>query len=136
MKASVIVLSAGVVGLVALMLYLSKKNTATVSTTGGLPINSLPGRAYAMNYFNPSGQPPAATFSPFSGVPFVESLLGGFSAPSVSPVVGSNDGYNPPDLSAGAIAATAPFFAGSGGLGAGGSGTDTGGLSSYDFASG
>lgn len=135
MKSSIVVLTAGALALVALTVYLSKSKNATVTTTGGKPINSLPARLYALNpNYNPYGQPPPATFSPFSGVPVLEGLLSGFSSPSAN--VTSNDSYNPPDLSAGAIAATSPFFAGSGGFGGGGSGTDVGNLSSYDFASG
>jgi hypothetical protein len=105
-----------------LYLLFKKSSTSSVSATGPYPINTLPARAYALNgNFNPQGQPPPATFAPFSGVPFIEGLLS------------TNQGNTPdiqpsafPDLSGVAAAATAPAFSGSGGSGFGGAGTDVG----------
>lgn len=75
-----IVLIAGI-GAAAVLVYLlySKSKTAA-SATGGAPINALAARQYALNpgMYNPQGQPPAPTFTPFSGVPVVESLLSAY----------------------------------------------------------
>jgi len=124
MKTSVVVLSIGVVGLLGLAYYMSKKSTATVSSTGRLPINALPARTYALNNnFNPSGQPPPVTFTPASGVSVIEGLFGAFgsggnsgntstgSGQSTDPTVGSSDNWD---------------GSGSGGSGSGGAGTDVG----------
>jgi hypothetical protein len=120
------ILIGGVV-VAALAIYmLSRKSTAAaISATGANPINSLPARAYALNNnFNPQGQPPPATFAPFSGVPFLEGLLtGGGNSAGSAPNQGapSSNAPNAWDEIWGT-----PMANPSGGTGDGGSGTDVG----------
>jgi hypothetical protein len=89
-----LLIGSGAILLLVVYLY-SRGKTAfqgTTSITGGYPINSLPGRQFALNpNFNPTGAPPRATFAPFSGVPFIESLLPGTVAPTNANVLPSGD---------------------------------------------
>jgi hypothetical protein len=78
-KSATIVLGVIAVGFVGVAIYFSQKKTTGASASSGRPINALPARSYAINpNYSPQGQPPQATFAPFSGVPVVESILRGY----------------------------------------------------------
>lgn len=85
------------VGAAGLALYYATKKTVA-SATGNASINALPGRSYSQNLgSNPQSQPPSPTFTPFSGVPFIESALQSFGAaapPNYDFLPGSNDSNN------------------------------------------